>query len=333
MTETMNAWRRETYGPSSGVSLEQIPVPVPHRGEVLLKVRATSLNAGDVRLLLGDPLLVRPVFGLTRPKYPVRGMEVAGTVVAVGPDVVSAEIGEDVVGELVGGGGLAEYVRVPASRLVPTPPDITAEAASSLPIAAGTAWQALDLAGVGLRGGEAPRVLIIGASGGVGTFAVQLAALRGAEVWAACSARNAPLVERLGAVRTFDHRESPLSEIPDGRFDAIVDIAGGMPLRELQRLVGHGGRIVLVTGDGGHVLGPIPRMLRAAVLSIGSRRIRPLAATPRPEVLAKLLELVADGRVVPVIEREYPFAEASAALAHLEAGHTVGKVVVRGAGV
>lgn len=333
MTETMNAWRRETYGPSSGVSLEQIPVPVPHRGEVLLKVRATSLNAGDVRLLLGDPLLVRPVFGLTRPKYPVRGMEVAGNVVAVGPDVVSAEIGEDVVGELVGGGGLAEYVRVPASRLVPTPPDITPEAASSLPIAAGTAWQALDLAGVGLRGGEAPRVLIIGASGGVGTFAVQLAALRGAEVWAACSARNAPLVERLGAVRTFDHRESPLSEIPDGRFDAIVDIAGGMPLRELQRLVGHGGRIVLVTGDGGHVLGPIPRMLRAAVLSIGSRRIRPLAATPRPEVLAKLLELVADGRVVPVIEREYPFAEASAALAHLEAGHTVGKVVVRGAGV
>ncbi|MGW9157164.1 NAD(P)-dependent alcohol dehydrogenase [Microbacterium sp. NPDC055665] len=333
MTETMNAWRRETYGPSSGVSLEQVPVPVPHRGEVLLKVRATSLNAGDVRLLLGDPLLVRPVFGLTRPKHPVRGMEVAGTVVAVGPDVVSAEIGEDVVGELVGGGGLAEYVRVPASRLVPTPPDITAEAAASLPIAGGTAWQALDLAGVGLRGGEAPRVLIIGASGGVGTFAVQLAALRGAEVWAACSARNAPLVERLGAVRTFDHRESPLSEIPDGRFDAIVDIAGGMPLRELQRLVGHGGRIVLVTGDGGHVLGPVPRMLRAAVLSIGSRRIRPLAATPRPEVLAKLLELVADGRIVPVIEREYPFAEASAALAHLEAGHTVGKVVVRSSGV
>jgi NADPH:quinone reductase-like Zn-dependent oxidoreductase len=332
MTETMNAWRRETYGPASGVSLEQIPVPVPHRGEVLLKVRATSLNAGDVRLLLGDPLLVRAVFGLSRPKHPVRGMEVAGTVVAVGPDVVSAEIGEDVVGELVGGGGLAEYVRVPASRLVPIPPDITVEAAASLPIAGGTAWQALDLARVGLRGGEAPRVLIIGASGGVGTFAVQLAALRGAEVWAACSARNAPLVERLGAVRTFDHRESPLSEIPAGRFDAIIDIAGGMPLRELQRLVGHGGRIVLVTGDGGHVLGPVPRLLRAAVLSIGSRRIRPLAATPRPEVLAKLLELVADGRVVPVIEREYPFSEASTALAHLEAGHTVGKVVVRGPG-
>lgn len=327
----MPAWRRETYGPAAGVTLERIPVPVPRRGEVLLRVRATALNAGDVRLLLGDPLLVRPVFGLTRPKHPVRGTEVVGTVVAVGPDVVGAEVGEDVVGELVGGGGLAEYVSVPASRLVPVPTGIAAEAAACLPVAGGTAWQALDLAGVGLTTGAPPRVLIIGASGGVGTFAVQLAALRGAEVWATCRDRNAPLVERLGAVRTFDHRESPLSELPAGRFDAIIDIAGGMPLRELRRLVGPGGTVVLVTGDGGHVLGPIPRMLRAAFLSIGSRRIRPLAATPRSEVLATLLELVAEGRVVPVIEREYAFVDASTALAHLEAGHTVGKLVVGGA--
>lgn len=334
MSRSMKAWRRETYGPADGVALERIPVPTPGRGEVLLRVRATALNAGDVRLLLGDPLLVRPVFGLTRPKHPVRGMDVAGTVVAVGPDVVGAAIGEDVVGELVGGGGLGEYVSVPAARLVPVPIDIVPETAACLPVAGGTAWQALDLAGVGLtqraRADGAPRVLIIGASGGVGTFAVQLAALRGAEVWASCRDRNAPLIEQLGAVRTFDHRTSPLSALPDGRFDAIVDIAGGMPLRELKRLVVPGGTVVLVTGDGGHVLGPIPRMLRAVFLSIGSRSIRPLAATPRPEVLAKLLELVADGRMVPVIEREYPFAEASAALARLEAGHTVGKLVVTG---
>lgn len=338
MSRSMKAWLRETYGPADGVALESIPVPVPGRGEVLLRVRSTALNAGDVRLLLGDPLLVRPVFGLTRPKHPVRGMEVAGTVVAVGSDVVGAEIGEDVVGELVGGGGLGEYVSVPASRLVPIPSDIAAETAVCLPVAGGTAWQALDLAGVGLPegarpDGAAPRVLILGASGGVGTFAVQLAALRGAEVWASCRDRNAPLVEQLGAVRTFDHRESPLSALPDGRFDAIIDIAGGMPLRDLKRLVVPGGAVVLVTGDGGHVLGPIPRMLRAVFLSIGSRRIRPLAATPRPEVLAKLLELVAEGRVVPVIAREYPFTEASAALARLEAGHTVGKLVVTGSAV
>ncbi|WP_288873102.1 NAD(P)-dependent alcohol dehydrogenase [uncultured Microbacterium sp.] len=328
MSRTMSAWRRESYGPAVGMTLEHIAVPVPRRGEVLLRVRATALNAGDVRLMLGDPLLVRPVFGLTRPKHPVRGMEVSGTVVAVGPDVVGAEIGEDVVGELVGGGGLAEYVRVPASRLVPIPPDVAPEAAACLPIAGGTAWQALDLAGVGLAPGTVSRVLVIGASGGVGTFTVQLAALRGAEVWASCGSRNAPLLERLGAVRTFDHRESPLSDLPSERFDAVIDVAGGMPLRELQRVVVPGGHVVLVTGDGGRVLGPVPRMLRAAVLSLGSRRIRPLAAKPRPEVLAKLLELVADGRVVPVIDRAYPFAEASAALAQLEAGHTVGKVVV-----
>ncbi|PRB12575.1 NAD(P)-dependent alcohol dehydrogenase [Microbacterium sp. MYb62] len=338
MSRSMKAWRRETYGPAGGVTLERIPIPVPGRGEVLLRVHATALNAGDVRLLLGDPLLVRPVFGLTRPKHPVRGMEVAGTVVAVGPDVVGAEIGEDVVGELVGGGGLAEYVCVPASRLVPIPTGVAPEVAACLPVAGGTAWQALDLAGVGIArgghvGGATPRVLIVGASGGVGTFAVQLAALRGAEVWATCRDRNAPLIEKLGAVRTFDHRESPLSGIPDGRFDAIIDIAGGMPLRELKRLVVSGGTVVLVTGDGGHVLGPIPRMLRAAFLSIGSRSIRPLAATPRPEVLAKLLELVADGRLVPVVEHRHPFAEASVALARLEAGHTVGKLVVTGTAV
>ncbi|MGO4488729.1 NAD(P)-dependent alcohol dehydrogenase [Microbacterium sp. 2RAF4] len=331
MSRSMKAWSRETYGPADGVTLEHTPMPVPRRGEVLLRVRATALNAGDVRLLLGDPLLVRPVFGLTRPKHPVRGMEVAGTVVALGADVVGAEVGEEVVGELVGGGGLGEYVRVPAARLVPIPTGVTPEAASCLPVAGGTAWQALDLAGIGLsEGGATPRVLIIGASGGVGTFAVQLATLRGAEVWATCRDRNARLVEQLGAVRTFDHRESPLSALPDGRFDAIVDIAGGIPLRELKRLVVPGGSVVLVTGDGGHLLGPLPRMLRAVFLSIGSRSIRPLAATPRPEVLAKLLDLVAEGRVVPVIEREYPFAEASAALSRLEAGHTVGKLVVAG---
>ncbi|WP_372984136.1 NAD(P)-dependent alcohol dehydrogenase [Microbacterium sp.] len=338
MTETMPAWVRETYGPSDGVHLEQIPVPIPRPGEVVLRVEATALNAGDIRLMLGDPLLVRPVFGLTRPKHPVRGMEVAGTVVAVGSQEIGAEVGERVVGELVGGGGLASHVAVPATRLVPIPPDVTSVTAACLPIAAGTAWQALDHAGIGFRSvkhtaaGHVPRVLVLGASGGVGTFVVQLAALRGAEVWATCGERNARLVEHLGAVRTLDHRRSPLTELPAAHFDAVIDIAGGMPLRDLQRLVISGGRVVLVTGDGGPVLGPIPRMLKAAFLSIGSsRRIRPLAASPRPEILAKLLELTAEGRITPVIEREFGFDEARAALAHLEAGHTVGKVVVRGA--
>lgn len=342
MTETMPAWVRETYGTADGFRLEQVPMPTPRHGEVVLRVEATALNAGDVRLMLGDPLLVRPIFGLTRPKHPVRGMEVAGTVVAVAPNAIGAELGERVVGELVGGGGLASHVAVPADRLVPIPPDVTSEVAACLPIAAGTAWQALDRAGIGIHSETrsarrhpahpVPRVLVIGASGGVGTFAVQLAALRGAEVWATCGERNSRLVEHLGAARTLDHRRSPVTELPAGHFDAVIDIAGGIGLRQLQRLVVPGGAVVLVTGDGGHVLGPVPRMLKAALLSIGSsRRISPLAAKPRPEILAKLLELTAEGRLTPVVEREYPFDRASSALAHLEAGHTVGKVVVRSA--
>lgn len=350
MTEKMSAWVRETYGPADGVRLQQIPVPEPRRDDVVLRVDATSLNAGDVRLMLGDPLLVRPVFGITKPKHPVRGMDVAGTVVRAGSAVIGAEIGEKVVAEIAGGGGLAEYVTVPASRLVPIPPGVSAAAAACLPIAGGTAWQALDLAGVGLGAGTglgagaggrsgasgrtaaAQRVLVIGASGGVGTFTVQLAALRGAEVWAACGERNARLVEHLGAARTFDHRRSPLTDLPAAHFDAVIDIAGGMDLRELQRLIVPGGAAVLVAGNGGHVLGPVPRIIEAVYRSIGSKqRIRPLAATPRPEVIAKLLDLTAEGRITPVVEREYGFDEASAALAHLEAGHTVGKIVVRGA--
>ncbi|WP_149083661.1 MULTISPECIES: NAD(P)-dependent alcohol dehydrogenase [Microbacterium] len=327
MTKTMSAWARETYGPASGTSLTRVPLPRPRRGEVVLRVQATALNAGDVRLLLGDPLLVRPFFGLTRPKHPVRGLDVAGTVVAVGADVVNAELGELVVGELQGGGGLATHARITADRVVPIPPDVTAEAAACLPVAGGTAWQALDAARVGLRH-RAQRVLVIGASGGVGTFAVQLAALRGAEVWATCRTQNALLLERLGAERTFDHRTSPLAELPSAGFDAVVDIAGGVPLRELQRLVRPDGRVVLVTGDGGRVLGPVPRMIRAAALSLGGPRVVSLAATPRPEVLSKLLELVEEGHLVPVIERTHPFEEAVSALAHVESGHTVGKVVV-----
>lgn len=335
---TMPAWSRETYGPADGVRPARVPMPVPRRGEVVLRVEATSLNAGDVRLLLGDPLIVRPVFGLTRPKNPVRGMEVTGTVVEVGPEAIGVEPGSRMVGELVGGGGLASHVAVPASRLVAVPPDVPSPVAATLPVAGGTAWRALDLAGVGIRslGGTpdagAGRVLVIGASGGVGTFTVQLAALRGAEVWATCGERNARLVEHLGAVRTLDHRRTPLSSLPDAHFDAVIDVAGGIPLRDLQRLVVQGGTVVLTAGNGGPVLGPLPRLLAASLRSVGSRRrIRPLLATPRAEVLATLLDLVAEGRVTPVIEREYAFDEAGAALLHVEAGHTVGKVVVRGA--
>jgi NADPH:quinone reductase-like Zn-dependent oxidoreductase len=284
-----------------------------------------------VHLLHGDPLLVRPIFGFARPKQPVRGMDVVGEIVAVGEAVVSAEIGEVVVGELSAGGGLAEYAVAAASRIVPLPPGVAPEVAASLPIAGGTAWQALDMAEVGLRESRRPRVLIVGSSGGVGTFAVQLAAARGAEVWATCAARNADQIEALGAARTLDHREQPWSDLPAGHFDAILVVAGDPPLRTLKRLLVYDGVAVLIGGEGGRVLGPIPRILAAAVMSLGSRRrIRSLAATARPEVLQKLLELVAEGTITPLIDRTHPFSGAADALTQVEAGHVVGKVIVRG---
>lgn len=329
MTESMKAWRNEAYGRAADVALDQVPIPVPRTGEVLLRMRVTALNAGDVRLMQGDPLLVRPMFGMTRPKFPIRGMDAVGEVVQAGPNVIGVEVGDVAVGELQSGGGLGEYVAVPASRVQPLPPGIDEGDAATLPIAGGTAWQALDLARVGLRS-RAERVLVIGASGGVGTFAVQFAALRGAEVWASCAERNRALVEGLGAVRTLDHRREPLSAIPGGHFDAVIDIAGDVGLRDLQRLVTDDGTIVLATGAGGHVLGPIPRMLRAALLSVGAGPgIRSLAATNRPEVITKMLELLAARRFAPVIEHEYPFREADAALARIEEGHVAGKLIVR----
>ncbi|MDA4891889.1 NAD(P)-dependent alcohol dehydrogenase [Streptomyces sp. MS2A] len=337
---SMRAWVRETYGPAEGVCLQELPTPRPGRGEVLLRVRATALNAGDVRLLRGDPLLVRLVYGLTRPRFPVRGMDVSGTVVALGAGVGGIGLGGEVVAELRGGGGLAEYATVPADRLAIRPAGVDAALAACVPVAAGTAWQAWDAAGLATGpadgvGGSGGRVLVLGASGGVGTFAVQMAILRGAEVWATCGERSRELVEGLGATRVFDHRAEgeageALDALAAASFDAVVDIAGRVPVRRLQRLVRDGGRVVLVTGDGGRVLGPVPRMIRAALCSIGSRRRAvSLAAQPHAEITRDVLSLMARGRIAPVVEREAAFAQAGEALVQVSGGHVRGKVVVR----
>ncbi|WP_203582399.1 NAD(P)-dependent alcohol dehydrogenase [Microbacterium hibisci] len=326
-TDRMPAWRQERYGGVDAVTLGEAEVPAPGRGEVLLRLRATGLNNGDVRVMRGEPRLVRLAFGLRRPKQPVRGMDAAATVVARGEGVDGFAVGDEVVGELPGGGGLAAYAVCPASRLVRRPAQLDPATAAVLPIAGGTAWQALE------RGGAASghRVLVIGASGGVGTFAVQLAALRGAEVWALCGERNRALVEGLGAARTFDYRtvQPGSPELPTGSFDVVLDIAGTSPLRVLRSLVRPGGGVVLVSGEGGRVLGPMGRIAGAVLRSIGSKRpLRPLAATAKPAVLEKLIALTVEGSLRPVIERRFAFGEAGAALAHVDAGHTVGKVVV-----
>ncbi|QEE60251.1 NAD(P)-dependent alcohol dehydrogenase [Salinibacterium sp. dk2585] len=321
---TMTAWAQHHYGGPETVESRTIDVPAPAKGEVLLKVCATSINAGDIRVMRGDPMLVRAVFGLRRPRVGVRGMDVSGTVISTGPGVDDWSVGDEVVGQLPGG-GLAPYVIAPVKRLVRRPATVSAALASTLPIAGGTAWQALESTGV--RAGS--RVLVIGASGGVGTFAVQLAALRGAEVWALCGPRNSALVEALGAARTFDSRSTDLAAFDAASFDQIIDIVGTTPLPTLQRRLREGGALSMIAGTGGRVFGPMGRILQAGARSIGSpRKLKALTAMPKREVLAELVQLVADGKLMPVVEREYPMHEADDALRHVDAGHTVGKVVV-----
>lgn len=332
---TMPAWTQPRYGGPEVVSLDEVPVPAPRATELIVRVRATGIHAGDIRLMRGDPWLVRLAFGIRRPRTAVRGMDVAGTVVALGADVSGFAVGDEVVAELPSGGGLAPYAALPAARAARRPAAVAAHVAAVLPVSGGTAWQALDAAGLGDAAavGDAAagrRVLVIGASGGVGTYTVQLARARGAEVWALTGARTIELVTGLGATRAFDYRvvQPGSPELPAGGFDAVIDIAGTAPLVALRNLLREGGSVVLVSGQGGRVLGPLGRMLRAMVLSRRGRRIRPLAAAANPEILATLLSLVTEGAIAPVIERVYPFAQARDALAHVDAGHTVGKVVV-----
>ncbi|MEV8267892.1 NAD(P)-dependent alcohol dehydrogenase [Microbacterium sp. NPDC076911] len=327
---TMSAWCQQQYGGPGVVTRAQVDVPNVGRDEVLLRIHATSLNAGDIYVMRGEPLILRAAFGFRRPKEPVRGMDAAATVVAVGERVTQFSVGDEVVGEAPGG-AFAEYAVSPASRLVHRPAELDVIVAAALPLAGGTAWQALDRAGVS----AGQRVLVIGASGGVGTFAVQLSAQRGAEVWALCGERNRPLVESLGATTTFDYKkvQPGATELGEAEFDVVIDIAGTTKLRALQRLVRDGGKVVLVSGEGGRLVGPLARLAAASILSVGSKRkLLPLAAVANQDTLNSLVALAVAGSLAPPIERVWSFEEVDAALAHADNGHTVGKTVVTVAG-
>ena len=321
-TRTMTAWRQHRYGGPEAVTAETVPVPEPARGEVLVRMEAASINSGDIHLMRGEPRMVRLFFGLRRPRVAGRGMDLAGTVVAIGADAVGLSIGDRVVGAHTD--TLAEYVAVPVKRLSRIPDGLSFTDAASLPIAGNTAIAILDRC----RVGAASRVLVIGAGGGVGTLTVQLAAERGAEVWATCGARAEETLRSLGATRTFDYRTTDLTSLPPGTFDAIVDIAGEPPLPLLRALLRDGGSVALVGGEGGRVLGPLPRIVRSMFAARRGRSFRSIAAVTRPAVTEQLLELAASGRLTPAIERTFALADAQAALAHVDAGHTVGKVVV-----
>ena len=307
------------------LQLADIDTPTIADDEVLIRVCAAGVDPGVWHLMTGLPYLIRLFgFGLTRPKNPVPGMDVAGVVEAVGKNVTTAKPGDEVYG--ICKGAYAEYACAKAAKLAPKPANLTFTQAAAVPISATTALQALrDVAKV--KPGQT--VLIVGASGGVGSFAVQLAKAMGAHVTGVCSTSKLDLVRSLGADDVIDYTRE---DFADGqrKFDAILDIAGNRALSHLRRALTPRGTLVIVGGEsGGRWLGGTDRQLRAMLLSLFIRQtLTSFINAERRDDLLYLKDLLEAGRVTPVIDRTFPLSEAPDAVRHWMAGHARGKTVV-----
>ena len=320
-TSTMTAITQHRYGGPEVLGLDTLPVPTPGPAEVLVKVHAGGLDRGTWHLMAGEPFVVRMMFGLGRPTQPVLGIDVAGVVVAVGDDVTRFAAGDEVFG--IARGSFAEYAVATEAKLAKKPAAVSFEQAAVTPVSGLTALQAVHD-----RGGVAPgqRVLVIGASGGVGTFAVQIAVALGATVTAVCSTRNVELVRSLGAHDVIDYTERDVTD-GDERFDVIFDVVGNHPLSKLRRILTPKGILVLSSGSGGPVLGPIGRLIAAAFQNtFVSQQLRPVTASANAADLVELTALIDAGKVRPSIERSYPLAETAEALRHFGEQHARGKI-------
>lgn len=320
----MQAIVQDRYGPAEVLQLGEIGRPQVADGRVLVRVRAAGVDRSVWHLMTGEPYLLRLAYGLRRPRHPVRGSEFAGVVEEVGGGVTGLRPGDEVMGICTG--SFAEYALAPADRLVPKPASISFEQAAAVPISGCTALQALRDRGR-VRTGQ--RVLVIGASGGVGTFAVQLATAFGAEVTGVCAGDAAELVRSLGAVDVLDYTRADIGAA-DRRYDLILDNAGNRPLSVLRGVLTPAGTVVLVGGEAGdRWTGGMDRQLRALASSLGNRqKIRMLLAAARGADLRTLAEMIEAGTLTPVVDRTYPFDRAADALRHLEHGHPRGKIVL-----
>jgi NADPH:quinone reductase-like Zn-dependent oxidoreductase len=321
----MRAIVQDGYGDTDVLRLEDIEPPVPGPGEVLVRVRAAGVDPGVWHLMAGLPYAVRLGFGLRRPKVRTRGADVAGVVEAVGPDVAGFAPGDEVFGE--GGGTFAEFALVPATALARKPANVGFAEAAVVPISGTTALQGLRDSG-GIEAGQ--HVLVLGASGGVGSFAVQLAKSFGARVTAVASTGKLEFVRSLGADDVIDYtREDPV----DGsrRFHLILDTGGNRSLRRLRTALAPNGTLVIVGGKGGgRITGGFDRaMLRAPLLSRFTRqRLRGLLAVARAADLDTLRELIEAGTVRPPLDRTFSLEQAPDAIRSLRAGDVRGKLAV-----
>jgi NADPH:quinone reductase-like Zn-dependent oxidoreductase len=320
----MQAIVQDAYGPPDVLELREIDRPVPKDNEVLVRVHAAGLDPGVWHLMTGLPYLVRLAFGPRRPKAPVRGTDVAGRVEAVGGKVTGVRPGDAVFGTCTG--AFAEFACAREDRVAPKPANLSFEQAATVPVSACAALHALRDQGR-VRPGE--HVLVIGAAGGVGTFAVQLAKAFGAEVTGVCSTTKVDLVRSLGADHVVDYTRDDLAE-GERRYELVLDIAGSRPLSQLRRALTPKGTLVIVGGEGGgRWFGSTDRLLRALLLSpLVGQRLRGLFSTERREDLETLRELIEAGKVTPVVDRTYQLREVPEAIRRLEQGHARGKVAV-----
>ena len=321
----MKAIVQERFGPPDVLRLMDIDPPEVGADDVLIRVHAAALNPADWHILRGDPLVARLMgIGFTKPKTHVAGSDAAGVVEAVGAGVRELQPGAEVLGFVRG--AFAEYACAASDMLVPKPAGLSFQQAAAIPVAATTALRGIRDTGE-VKAGQ--RVLVNGAGGGVGTFAVQIAVAAGAEVTGVCSTRNVELVRSLGAAHVIDYTTQ---DFTDGGtpYDVILDNVSNLPLARLRRALTPKGILVLNGGGSpGHVFGPVAGILEAVVVNwFVSQRLRPLPSKQKREELLAVTELIEEGRLTPIVDRTYPLSDTAEGLSCVEQGHARGKVVV-----
>jgi NADPH:quinone reductase-like Zn-dependent oxidoreductase len=316
--------QREFGAPDKVLALADVDKPTVGDDDVLVRVHASSANPWDWHFIRGEPIFMRPAgLGVRTPKFLIPGGDVAGTVEEVGSGVQAFKPGDEVYG--FGHGAFAEYVAVPGGRLARKPANLTFEQAAAVPLAAVTALQGLREAGA-IKSGQ--QVLIVGASGGVGTFAVQIAKALGASVTGVCSTSNMELVRSIGADRVIDYTSEDVTR-GDARYDLVLTLGGTTSPSAIRRVLTPKGTLIQSSGDGGRWFGPIGNVLKAAVLDkLVGQTMRFFDAQITTEALDFIRELIEAGTLTPVIDRSYPLREASSAVRLVEEGRPGGKVVV-----
>ncbi len=325
----MKAMVNMKYGPPDVLELTEVEKPAPKDDEVLLKVHAASVNPADWHLLRGEPYIARLQLGLRKPKERVLGCDVAGQVEALGKNVKMLKPGDEVFGSpfMHGFGAFAEGVCVSEDLLAPKPATLSFEQAAAVPLAASTALQGLRDHG---RIEPGHKVLIIGASGGVGTFAVQIAKSFDAEVSGVCSTRNVEMVRSLGADHVIDYTVEDFTQSGHKKYDLIFQLAGTRSPSECRRALTSKGTLLQISGESdGRWIGPVDRIIKALVLSpFVSQKMASFTVKPNKEDLQFLKELIEAGKLTPVIDRKYSLSETPEAIRYLENGHARGKVVI-----